>query len=103
MNNLLPTIIATSLISLVALSAVFFFSLKKEILKKVILFLISLSAGVMMADAFFHLLPEAAEAIPSQSLFPLVLISFLFFFLIEKLLHWRHCHKRKVIKTAYKV
>jgi zinc and cadmium transporter len=46
-----------------------------------------------MGGAFLHLLPEASEKISINSLFGIFLVSFVCFFLIEKLLHWRHCHK----------
>jgi zinc and cadmium transporter len=57
------------------------------------IFLVSLSAGSLMGGAFFHLLPEAAEALDIDMLFGIFIISFGVFFLIEKVLHWRHCHK----------
>jgi len=49
---------------------------------------VSLSAGAMMGAAFLHFLPETPNYL-------LTLISFCLFFLIEKLLHWRHCHKTR--------
>jgi zinc and cadmium transporter len=66
---------------------------KKEVLDKILIFLVSLSAGALMGGAFLHLLPEASEAMSIDSLFGVFLISFITFFLIEKILHWRHCHK----------
>lgn len=60
--------------------------------KKVLLLLVGLSAGALIGNAFLHLLPEAAESLESVLLFRLVLVSFVVFFLIEKVLHWRHCH-----------
>jgi zinc and cadmium transporter len=55
--------------------------------------LVSLSAGTMMGAVFFHLLPESHQYLRENQLYPTVLISFLSFFLIEKTLHWQHCHK----------
>ena len=46
-----------------------------------------------MGGAFLHLMPEGLERLPAATLFPLVLASFVLFYLIEKVLHWRHCHK----------
>lgn len=48
-----------------------------------------------MGGAFFHLLPEAAEKFEGGGMFTIVLISFILFFFVEKLFHWRHCHKGK--------
>jgi zinc and cadmium transporter len=56
--------------------------------------LVSFSAGTMMGGAFLHLLPEAAENFAAKQLNLIVLSSFVFFLLVEKLLHWRHCHKQ---------
>ena len=55
--------------------------------------LISLSAGALMGGAFLHLLPESADYLEPSLLYAVVLIAFVVFFLIEKVLHWRHCHK----------
>lgn len=86
-------LISTFLISLGALVGVFTLAMREEKLSQILLFLVSLSAGAMMGGAFFHLLPEASEKISSNLLYAIVLFSFIFFFLIEKLFHWRHCHK----------
>jgi len=51
-----------------------------------------------MGGAFLHLLPEAVEAAEETmkiDVFIFVLIGFILFFIIEKVLHWRHCHKGK--------
>lgn len=84
---------STFLISLGALVGIFTLAVREEKLSQILLFLVSLSAGAMMGGAFFHLLPEASEKIPGNFLYAIVLFSFIFFFLIEKLFHWRHCHK----------
>src|SRR3989344_2496746 len=93
MITLLSIILSTFLITLCVWVAVFFIFFKKESLDKITVFLVSLSAGALMGGAFLHLLPEASESISVNSLFGIFLVSFVCFFLIEKLLHWRHCHK----------
>jgi zinc and cadmium transporter len=94
MEKLIFIISTTFLISLASLIGVFTLSIKDKILSKLLLFLISLSAGALMGGAFIHLLPEASEKLNSGNMYPIVLFSFILFFLIEKLLHWRHCHKK---------
>ena len=86
-------LISCFLISSGALIGIFSLAANKERLKKALLLLVGLSAGTLMGGAFIHLMPEASEQLPSTVLFSLVLASFILFFLIEKLLHWRHCHK----------
>ena len=93
MEKLVYIIASTFLISLASLVGVFTLSIKEKVLSKFLLSLISLSAGALMGGAFLHLLPEASEAMSIDSLFGVFLISFITFFLIEKILHWRHCHK----------
>ena len=46
-----------------------------------------------MGGAFLHLLPEASSEIPINRLFIITLVAFIFFFFMEKILYWRHCHK----------
>ena len=46
-----------------------------------------------MGGAFLHLLPEATEYNTGLDVFIYVLVGFIIFFIIEKVLHWRHCHK----------
>jgi len=93
MNNLILILLATLLITACVWVAVFLLAFKEEKLKKITLFLVSLSAGSFMGGAFLHILPEAAEEIEAEKLYLIVLASFIFFFFMEKLLHWRHCHK----------
>lgn len=91
--TLVYIIIATLLISLGAFVGFFFLFIKKEVSNRILLFFVSLSAGTLMGGAFIHLLPEAIEEMEAGKVFYLVLLSFTVFFLIEKVLYWRHCHK----------
>ena len=93
MNTLSLILVSTLLISLGALVGVFTLALKEKLLEKILLNLVSISAGALMGGAFFHLLPEALESLLADLSFSLTLLSFILFFLIEKIFHWRHCHK----------
>jgi len=84
---------ATFFVSLLAFIGLAMFFLKENILNEILLVLVALSAGALMGGAFLHLIPEAMEVSESVPLF--VLSGFISFFLIEKILHWRHCHKEK--------
>ena len=95
MNIFVYILISTFLISLGALIGIFTLALKEKLLEKLLLSLVSLSAGALIGGAFIHLLPEAVEQVPTDQLFFIVLFSFVLFFLIEKIFHWRHCHKGK--------
>ena len=87
-------LISTFLVSLIAFVGVLTLALKEKVLEKILLVLVSLSAGALMGGAFLHLIPEAAES-ASFDIFSFVLLGFILFFFIEKILHWRHCHKGK--------
>ncbi|MFA5155127.1 MAG: ZIP family metal transporter [Patescibacteria group bacterium] len=97
MITLLFIVLACLAISLCVWIAVIFLYFKKETLQKITLFLVSLSAGALMGGAFLHLLPEAAQEIETNKLYLIVLIAFISFFFMEKLLFWRHCHKENCL------
>ncbi len=82
------------LVSLISLIGVAFLSLNSERLKKVLLYLVSFSAGAFFGDIFFHLLPEAGVGSGGwdrmASLYSIIGIVFLL--IVEKYIHWRHCH-----------
>jgi len=88
------SVFATVFISLLSLVGVFTLSLKRTFLQKIVLFLVAFSAGTMLGSTFFHLLPESVEHLPAQTAFQLTFASLVIFFLIEKVLHWHHCHKQ---------
>lgn len=61
--------------------------------RRLFLFL-SFAVGALLGDVFIHILPELAEGgeefLPTASL--MVLVGILLSFLIEKGIHWHHCH-----------
>lgn len=94
MINLLYIIIANVVVSLISLIGIFTLALSEKKLDKMLHLFISLSAGALMGGAFLHLLPEAQEKLKdSTSVYLIVLFAFIFFFLVERFLFWRHCHK----------
>ena len=95
MNEFIYIAISTGVISLFAFVGVITLALKDEILHKILLFLVSLSAGALMGGAFLHLIPETAEKNAGINSYLVILIGFIFFFVLEKVLHWRHCHEGK--------
>ena len=92
MSVLLWILAATVLDGLIALVGGIALFLKEKTLGKVIMVLVGFSAGAMMGGAFFHLLPEALAAAEVLLTFQYLVAGFMLFFLMEKLLHWHHCH-----------
>lgn len=90
--TILWTILSVIAVSLVSLIGVVSLLWKWKRLDKMLLILVSLSAGTLFGGAFLHLLPEAAEDGFSAQVSLLVLVGILVFFLVEKFIHWRHCH-----------
>ncbi|MBU1202767.1 ZIP family metal transporter [Patescibacteria group bacterium] len=89
---LLNIILATILVSVVSLLGIIvvFKRENKNFLKS----LISVAAGALLAVAFLDMLPEAVESeiYDTHQIFMTVLISVVFFFLLERVFHWHHCH-----------
>jgi len=88
----LYTIVSVFIVSLISLIGVFTFSIDHKKLEKALIYLVSLSAGTLLGDAFIHLIPEAYESSDSLWVGLYILIGMLFFFVVEKFFHWRHCH-----------
>jgi len=95
MNEFIWILLGTFAVSLMSIIGIFTLFLNEKFLKSILLLLVGLSAGAMMGGAFFHLLPEAVERISGILPFVLVICGFILFFLIEKILHWHHCHNGK--------
>lgn len=90
----LYTLLSVIIISLISLIGVFTFAISAEKMKKVLIYLVSFAAGTLLGDAFIHLIPEAFSEIKNTILLSLsILAGILAFFVMEKFLHWRHCHE----------
>lgn len=97
METLYYILISIGIISLLSLIGVFTLALKKGSFEKIILFLVSLSAGALFGAAILHLLPEAISNKGLTIEIALYFLSgILAFFILEKFIAWRHCH----IKTS---
>jgi len=93
MYGLLAALAASFVVSLISLIGVFTLLFKEALLKRILIVLIAFSAGGLIGGAFLHLLPEALENAPGKSVFAYVLLGFFLFFVLERYLHWRHCHE----------
>lgn len=86
----LLAVMLVSLLSFVGASTLF---LKHSLLRRSIAFFVAVSVGALFGDAFIHLIPEAFDAGSSELLVSLSLsLGVLVFFLLEKVLRWRHSH-----------
>jgi zinc and cadmium transporter len=54
--------------------------------------LVSYAAGVLLGAAFLGMIPKAIASDPGAPILPSVLAGLVLFFVLEKLVLWRHCH-----------
>ncbi len=90
---ILLSVLIVSLVSLIGLFTLF----RERVMRKYLLLFVSFSAGALFGDAFIHLLPEAFKA-PNASLWTVslpILAGIVFFLILEKIIHWHHCHGRE--------
>jgi len=93
MNILFWIILATVVDGLTGLIGVFSLWIKDKLLNKLLMILVAFSAGALLSGAFFHLLAESLASLPAMLVFAYMMIGFIIFFIVERFLHWHHCHK----------
>ncbi len=54
--------------------------------------LVSYAVGALLGVSLLAMLPEALDALPPTRVFATLLAGILLFFVLEKLVLWRHCH-----------
>ena len=59
---------------------------------KLVPWLVSYAVGALLAVAMRKLLPETLQQLPAADVFTTLLFGILLFFVLEKLVLWRHCH-----------
>lgn len=80
-------------VSLLSLLGIVFFLFEESIVRRSLLFFVSFSTGALLGDVFIHIIPDLAarpETFPRD--LTIVLVGILFSFVLEKIIHWRHCH-----------
>ena len=55
--------------------------------------LVSYAVGTLLGSSLLHLVPEALEQVPARQGVFALLAGILTFFVLEKLVIWRHCHE----------
>jgi zinc and cadmium transporter len=74
------------------LTAAIFLSIQEKRQKNLIPCLISYATGTLLTAALLGLIPHALHHTTSSTVLSSVLVGILLFFLLEKMLVWRHCH-----------
>ena len=88
------SLVSIAIISLVSFVGVFTLSIKREKMEHFLLYFVSFSVGALLGNVFLHIVPHITE----DGGFPVVmgvyfLSGLLLFFIVEKFIHWHHCHK----------
>lgn len=97
---LLIALLSVLLVSLVSFIGAFSLFFQKKQLQNVLLCLVSLSAGTLFGDVFFHLLPESVSSQGFNILLSfLVLSGIVVFFVLEKIIHGQHSCAHSLLHT----
>ena len=59
---------------------------------RLIPWLVSYAVGALLGVSMLALLPETLDTLPASTVFPTLLGGIMLFFILEKLVLWRHCH-----------
>ena len=84
---------ATVLESLLGLVGVFSLHVDEKTVEKVVNFMVAFAAGAMLAGALAHPIPEALNS--TEWAPEIAILGFSGFFVLERYLHWHHCHRGK--------
>jgi zinc and cadmium transporter len=60
---------------------------------KLVPWLVSYAVGTLLGSSLLHLVPEALDQVPARQGVFALLAGILTFFVLEKLVIWRHCHE----------
>lgn len=85
-------LLATIIMGVLSLVGAVTFILKKDFVDRILILLVGFSAGALIGGAFINILPETIKEFPSPYISFYTLIGFVCFFMLERYLHWRHCH-----------
>jgi zinc and cadmium transporter len=66
--------------------------IKEPARTKLIPWLVSYAVGALLGASMLDILPKTLEQLPAREVFPVLLLGILLFFVLEKLVLWRHCH-----------
>lgn len=103
MSILIYILIFNFIGSIISLAGGVFLLIKQNAAMKVSHLIAAFAAGTLLATAFFDLLPEAQDTSGGKiDIFLWTLVGFLFFFLLERFVHWFHSHGHTHIEKDIK-
>lgn len=91
MTELLYAIASIFMVSMISFAGVFAIPIRKEAARKIMSTAVAFATGSLLGAAFFDVLPEAFEA-GGKAMFSFVFLGMMAFFVLERYIHWNHCH-----------
>ena len=93
MLPLFYSLLSVLIISLISVVGIFGLISRLPSFSKFSLSLVGIAVGSLLGDAFIHVLPEANSQINNNLIVSLLtILGMLLFFILEKVVRWRHCH-----------
>jgi zinc and cadmium transporter len=92
-SEIVYTLASVGIVSLISLIGVFGCLYHEKTVRKTLIYLVSFAAGALLGDVFIHLLPEITGKVGfTLNISVYIMTGIVFSFIIEKVIHWRHCH-----------
>jgi zinc and cadmium transporter len=86
------TLISVLIVSSLSLLGLIAFPFGEDKIKKFLIWTVAFAAGTLLGDAFLHLIPESYKNGDVSVSFS-IMGGILAFFILEKFIHWHHCHE----------
>ena len=87
------SLVAVFIVSLISFVGTLALALSPKIQSVLLMLMVAFAIGAMLGDTFLHLLPDAvSENGFTLSLSLAIIAGMMLFFVLEKLIHWTHCH-----------
>ncbi len=99
-SALIYGLISAAAIGLLSIVGIFLLLISIKGFEKMLYYVVGFAAGALIGGAFLHLIPEALQE-KSSAVLIFVLFGFSLFFIIEKVLKWRHCHDEKCLRHTF--
>jgi zinc and cadmium transporter len=89
---LIELIVSLAVISLASLIGALTIGLSRIKIESYLEFMVAFAIGALLGDVFVHILPELAKTGLETTISATILFGMICFFILEKYIHWHHCH-----------
>ena len=93
MEVIVYTLVSVVVVSLLSLLGLIAFPFGEEKIQKFLIWAVAFAGGTLLGDAFLHLIPESYRSGSGAYIAFSILGGILAFFVLEKFIHWHHCHE----------